>query len=1664
MKRKIIIILVALLTLTLALGIFVACDPEASTEYTLTFNANGVGDNVTISGKSGDDIAQQLPAFADTNEWYFGGWYDNESFAGNAITLPTAMPKGNATYYARWYVTYKVQVYVENLSEGFELDEELSYSVNLDKGNVPATVDVQMDPMPKGMHQIGSEADRLLKIEGRDSEIAIKLQRARHDVIYHVNADAKLDNGDNVAEDVTVHSVFGATISLNANMFDTEQFAKLGYRFAGYSLKANGNELLAQDANLVVDDEDLHIYAIWDEAYVDRNGGGDMIYIPRHETDVAYLVRMGIGEKKGAYNASSQIFSFVTGDADFTYTGKVYEDHTFVANRGMDTYPYYFYDVNEDILYDDVYVEFDAYDTATLHITAAASGKIATWYNDGALQRVALPAGDHTATYKYDDMYGGLVLTVKMTRDSDNKAINANVNFYILPVIATEEDGETFDAFIVQGIEAGYYAENIDEEGNIEGNSLILDGYGNAVYVSANGYLYAGSYVFDGNLSKVYVTLDIGYFSAMISDFVKTVESGINMGYLMMYDNRQATYEYYDDYYDDYTYEATVTFSGYGYAMYTTGDKTVTYNYEFIDEALLGGTNIAFVRLYTLDTHELVYTLVIDSDYSSFLIVPNTGYVRTLTDFANAMSIMVFDGEGNVFMYEYDAYYGAYSYVYEIGTVQKIDDNLYSVSFSEDSFNFFELETNGIVTAYYEGTQVYNATFKGANGSEIYLDGWGNAVYYEANGRYHIGRYFNLDSLAFQCEDDYCYVMFYFTVDAEKGTFTIEEDQSEAEGEFAYYDGRSLNEQIVLVIDELGNAVIKVDSVEAVKGTVTFADYANFYLLFTVTEVVDASTIPSALTVNFLFIQGSYDSNLVFKLSDGYEGEYSVTNGMVLTLDGFGYGSIAQDGKAVGGAYLIYTDSDLGTHVVAFISDNGYGYYFDMWSNGSVTLRGGEFSLEGYVLTDLNGIYPFFIFPDGYGNIEIIFYDTTTSTLYTMAVGKYTFINGYGAAYDVIYTYWVEDEDSHTSQEEADYLNNIATYMRIIYRLDEEFEFQLVSMSGYDCFVLYNESWNTVFQLDDWSAIVTDGYLSAYYVNRYGDVYEGQYIVESYEDYFGFDVIRFYSNYGRVYTFMIVGTRAELIGNEFGNYTLYDAEDDNAPELFLDGLGYVLFYDGEDVLEGYYIYDEYSGIVTAMLFLDDEDYVIMIFRIDTYYMDFMIYDDELAGEYVNVNDTGCVLTLDGFDGAVLNDNGTITYYYIEHYMGDVYMLIDLDTYIVTLVKLNLEEKTFVLSDDKNAIENAPLFNVLTGELDYDNTISVDGFGIVTMNEQVIGTLIEKTSDSSMFAYIRLVYYTVQTSEGEFKFATYLTYLDLNTVVYVPYNATYDVTLTRNDGSEPIKLNGYGLALLAKDSYERNMYYFNGEKLVIRGIYGGDPAVYNVDWISNYYTEDTDIDESLFVIEGDKLVEFLGTANNGKLEVTIPDRVKEIADGVFKGKGLTSIDLNNVEKIGKESLAGASLTTGTLVSVIAPHLKVIGESAFQYAQITSIDLPAVVTIGVKAFYGVQTLALVNIGADVESIGKSAFTGCGMKAPNKTLVYNIASEHAPSLPDYSTSFGATSITRIINFSSETAYTEATNKTVTGWDKVDAALQINHTPTATQAAAMMAYDLYFEFKQAA
>ena len=183
MKKKRILNLISFVcVMVLALAMLVACK---KTEHTLTFNVNGVGDDVTVTANEGANIADKLPSLSDTAEWHFGGWYESEALDGSAVTLPSSMPDSDKTYYAKWYVAVDVEVMLQNEAQnGYEKSDELSYSVSFNKGSVPQKYEVKLSEEPFGFYDASASSNHSIDIAGRDTSYTLKYNRVEFNLTY----------------------------------------------------------------------------------------------------------------------------------------------------------------------------------------------------------------------------------------------------------------------------------------------------------------------------------------------------------------------------------------------------------------------------------------------------------------------------------------------------------------------------------------------------------------------------------------------------------------------------------------------------------------------------------------------------------------------------------------------------------------------------------------------------------------------------------------------------------------------------------------------------------------------------------------------------------------------------------------------------------------------------------------------------------------------------------------------------------------------------------------------------------------------------------------------------------------------------------------------------------------------------------------------------------------------------------------------------------------------------------------------------------------------------------------------------------------------------------------------------------------------------------------
>ena len=110
-------------------------------------------------------------------------------------------------------------------------------------------------------------------------------------------------------------------------------------------------------------------------------------------------------------------------------------------------------------------------------------------------------------------------------------------------------------------------------------------------------------------------------------------------------------------------------------------------------------------------------------------------------------------------------------------------------------------------------------------------------------------------------------------------------------------------------------------------------------------------------------------------------------------------------------------------------------------------------------------------------------------------------------------------------------------------------------------------------------------------------------------------------------------------------------------------------------------------------------------------------------------------------------------------------------------------------------------------------------------------------------------------------------------------------------------------------------------------------------------------DDIFNIDADGVVKLKdGATAQGAIK--IPDTGKSIAPSAFSGnQGITSVDFNNVTKIGKSAFQSSK----ALVSITGTKIETIEQAAFALSSITEATLPATVTtIGRMAFMNCKSL--------------------------------------------------------------------------------------------------------------
>ncbi len=220
MKKKfgsLFILACVLIVLSLLATVFVACDPAdkggddptdnqnppATSDVTVTFDMFGEGEDSLTTGKTGEKFT--FPTVADTDGYYFGGWFARADLGGEMLSGEGVFPAQNATYYAKWFKKYTFAVSLEQEDGSFARDESLDIGGTCVKDSVNVvTLDASELAIPENYEANRQSFEADMTAETKDVIVEIKLEFAALAVTYVSGLDG--------VENVTRNGKYGMTV------------------------------------------------------------------------------------------------------------------------------------------------------------------------------------------------------------------------------------------------------------------------------------------------------------------------------------------------------------------------------------------------------------------------------------------------------------------------------------------------------------------------------------------------------------------------------------------------------------------------------------------------------------------------------------------------------------------------------------------------------------------------------------------------------------------------------------------------------------------------------------------------------------------------------------------------------------------------------------------------------------------------------------------------------------------------------------------------------------------------------------------------------------------------------------------------------------------------------------------------------------------------------------------------------------------------------------------------------------------------------------------------------------------------------------------------------------------------------------------------------------
>lgn len=928
----------------------------------------------------------------------FDGWYNGSSKLGANVTLPAA----GLTLTARYKATYTVEIYLQNApgSEEYVLDEDSETEGGTDY--LGETIDLSSALRAPTGYRLNRTKTQAITLSAEGENVYKAYFDFGSYTVYYF---------DNAPEGATVEgSMENGSVYYNyETQIPATGYSIEGYRFAGWATSPRG-DVVYQSGDMITASGTLMLYACWNRALADSNGGKDILYVLKEKPGTVALVRELSAEREGVYDAGTRTF----------YFGKDANDNSLPRGRvSADgaTFAYY---------YEDFALSYSRYEwmggevlTEETLVLDGVDGARYTYTENGAEKTVEGTYAAESGNYRFVSEDG-------------------SVNFVFMLTETTEETPR--EVFLVQDSFAGSYY-YMNSSGSIAYFPLlIVDGYGNVLYVQnlTTGGMLTGTYEPSSWENVIELTFETTSGTQTTSvRLTKDIEttSGTTMDVFEEADGLQGRYTFRTDSESGRAGGMTADVGGFGTLNYSfvpdDGSSTVTGSVSYSYPGTYTQEDVVYgLFWFTVGTGDSAhrYTVRFEAGKTEASLVGNEGGVYSEISTKSPYTARLYvHGDGTAAVY----------FLMQSQTYSPLIEGTYVAAGSADTYVF-------TAASYAEGNEESLSPYYGSFTFRIYPSGWQFAISDGSEGTY-----------AFVMSDEEngdtnwtltCNGFGYATLQPADGTGTATEapyalldgygeykfirvSLSTIFGTFYYYfrvtEGSSAadlytgalmgtyvdfgnriseyTEQLVLYPD--GHAIVRVLSgeeyVTAAEGSYRQEEGTSFFTF----TAASAPAEQYACYASFTFNAGTLSNTYVFCYYDASEAMDLTFRGQTISVTGYGILTIGENQTQYMYQFIGEEDGYTYLYIRNFSGSLIYRIRYDAASQALVDAGEEMGSYYSCLYNEANENYvvgEYVLTLDGYGAATLIHLNSETSSYEEFAAGTYTV--GADQSYSIVWT------------------------------------------------------------------------------------------------------------------------------------------------------------------------------------------------------------------------------------------------------------------------------------------------------------------------------------------------------------------------------------------------------------------------------------------------------------------------------------------------------------------------------------------------------------------------------------------------------------------------------------------------------------------------------------